>query len=60
MVLLLYSTLLFSITIHPPVTAIKPNGWSGWKMDVVKHEASVLKTNRFINHILFVNRESDE
>ena len=60
MVLLLYSTLLFSITIHPPVTAIKPNGWSGWKMDVVKHGASVLKNNRFINHSLFECIERDE
>ena len=60
MVLLLYSTLLFSINIHPPVTAIKPGGWSGWKMDVVKHEASVLKNNRFMNHVLFERRECDE
>ena len=38
MVLLLYSTLLFSINIHPRVTAIKPDGWSGWKMAVVEHD----------------------
>ena len=60
MVLLLYSTLLFSIKIHPRVTAIKPGGWSGWKMDVLKHEASVLKNDRFIKHNLFVNSECDE
>ena len=60
MVPLLYSTLLFSMKIHPRAMAIKPGGWSGWKMDDVKHEASVLKNSRFINHNLFENRERHE
>ena len=60
MVLLLYSTLLFSINIHPRVTAIKPDGWSGWKMAVVEPGWMKLKIRRFVTDSLFDSIESDE
>ena len=60
MVLLLYSTLLFSINIHPPVTAIKPGGWSGWKMAVLEPDWMKLKIRRIVTDSLFDSIESDE
>ena len=52
--------MLFSIHIDPRVTAIKPDGWYGWKMDVVEPRATVLKISRVVNKNVFESRERNE
>ena len=61
MVLLFYSRLLFSIKIHPRATAIKPDGLSGWKVDVVNISSFIdkLGVNRKMSKLSFDHNDFD-